>query len=128
MLMRVFDADATRAALPFERLVPALKALFAAGCEAPPRHVHEVCSPSGGFTSLIMPAWVPGRCYGVKTINVAPGNAALGLPGLHAVYLLFDGTTGVPLALLDGDELTARRTAAASALAASWLARKDARH
>ena len=126
--MRVFDADATRAALPFERLVPALKAMFAAGSEAPPRHVHEVRSPGGGFTSLIMPAWVPGRCYGVKTINVAPGNAALGLPGLHAVYLLFDATTGVPLALLDGDELTARRTVAASALAASWLAREDARH
>jgi ornithine cyclodeaminase len=71
---------------------------------------------------------VPGRCYGVKTINVAPGNAARGLPGLHAAYLLFDATTGVPLSLLDGDELTARRTVAASALAASWLAREDARH
>src|ERR1700741_2885570 len=124
--MRVFDAEATRAALPFERLIPALKAMSAAGCEAPPRHVHEVRSPGGGFTSLIMPAWVPGRCYGIKTINVAPGNAARGLPGLHAAYLLFDAAAGVPLALMDGDEITVRRTVAASALAASWLARKDA--
>jgi ornithine cyclodeaminase len=80
------------------------------------------------FTSLIMPAWIPGRCYGVKTINIAPGNAARGLPGLHASYLLCDGSTGRPLAVIDGDVLTQRRTAAASALAARWLARDDARH
>jgi ornithine cyclodeaminase len=47
---------------------------------------------------------------------------------LHASYLLHDARTGVPLALIDGDQVTARRTAAASALAASWLARADARH
>jgi len=61
-------------------------------------------------------------------VNVAPGNAALGLPGLHASYLLHDACTGQPLALIDGDEITARRTAAASALAASFLARQDATH
>jgi ornithine cyclodeaminase len=70
---------------------------------------------------------VPGRAYGIKTINIAPGNAARGLQGLHATYVLYDATTGVPIALLDGDEITTRRTAAASALAASWLARADAR-
>nr|WP_283254142.1 ornithine cyclodeaminase family protein [Ramlibacter paludis] len=111
--------------MPFARLVPALKRMFAQGCTVPPRHVHEV---PGGFTSLLMPAWVEGRYYGIKTINIAPGNAARGLPGLHASYTLYDGVTGVPLALIDGNELTARRTAAASALAASWLARADARH
>ena len=127
--MQVFSAAATREALPFERLLPALRAMFAAGCVVPPRHVHEVAAPDGGkFTSLIMPAWLAGRYYGIKTINIAPGNASRGLPGLHASYLLFDGVTGVPLALIDGDELTARRTAAASALAASWLARPDAKH
>lgn len=125
---RVLDAAATRAALPFARLIPALRRMFAQGCTAPPRHVHEVPSPGGGqFTSLIMPAWVPGY-YGIKTINIAPGNAARGLPGLHASYVLYDGVTGVPLALIDGSEITTRRTAAASALAASWLAREDARH
>lgn len=127
--MQVFDADATRAALPFDRLVPALQALFARGCEVPARHVHEIATPDGGhFTSLLMPAWLPGRYYGVKTVNIAAGNAALGLPGLHASYLLFDGVTGVPLAVIDGSEITSRRTAAASALAADWLARPDARH
>lgn len=127
--MQVFDADATRAALPFDRLVTALQALFARGCEVPARHVHEIATADGGgFTSLVMPAWLPGRYYGIKAVNIAPGNAALGLPGLHASYLLFDGVTGVPLAVMDGGEITSRRTAAASALAARWLARPDARH
>jgi len=127
--MQLLDAAAVHAALPFDRLVPALRALFAAGCEVPPRHVHQVPAPGdAGFTSLIMPAWIPGRHYGVKTINIAPDNARRGLPGLHASYLLCDGSTGVPLAVMDGDAITTRRTAAASALAASWLARDDARH
>lgn len=120
--MQVLDAQATRRGLPFDALIPALRRLFAEGCEVPRRHVHAV----GGFTSLLMPAW-NARYYGVKTVNIAPGNAALGLPGLHALYQLFDAHTGVPLALLDGDEITARRTAAASALAASLVARPDAR-
>lgn len=71
--------------------------------------------------SLVMPAWTD-RFYGVKIINIQPANSAKGLPGLHAVYTLFDATTGVPLALVDADELTARRTAAASALGADLLA------
>jgi len=126
--MRIFDAQATRDALPFERLVEALRTMFATGCEVPPRHVHEIAVPGGSaLVSLIMPAWTA-RHYGIKTVNVAPGNAARGLPGLHAVYLLFDAVTGVPLAQLDGNIITSRRTAAASALAASWLAREDARH
>jgi len=126
--MQVYDAEATRRALGFEALIPALRALFASGCVVPPRHVHEIAAPGGTrLTSLIMPAWIEGRYYGIKTINIAPGNAARGLPGLRAGYLLFDAVTGVPLALVDGDELTLQRTAAASALAASWLARADAR-
>ena len=127
--MQIFDAEATRAALPFERLIPALRAMFAAGCEVPRRHVHELRAADGGLvTSLIMPAWLPGRYYGVKTVNIAPGNAARGLPGLHSTYLLYDAITGAPLAWLDGDQITARRTAAASALAAAWLAPSLARH
>jgi ornithine cyclodeaminase len=130
--LRILDAAATRAALPFTRLIPALREMFAAGCEVPARHLHRIDDGRGGaVTSLLMPAWRadaegPGF-YGVKIVNVAPGNAALGLPGLHASYLLHEAATGRPLALIDGDEITARRTVAASALAASFLARTDAR-
>lgn len=135
--MLFLDADATRLALPFDRLIPALRERFAGGGEAPPRHVHEIVNPLGEagqdapgrrVTSLIMPAWIPGRHYGVKIVNIAPGNARRNLPGLHATYLLFDARTGVPLAQMDGDVITAHRTAAASALAGSYLAREQARH
>lgn len=127
--MRIFDATQTREALPFEKLIPALRALFERGCEVPARHVHEIAAGDGtALASLIMPAWLPGVAYAVKVVNIAPGNAARGLSALHASVLLHDAVTGVPLALIDGDEVTARRTAAASALAASWLARADARH
>ncbi|MBK9136047.1 MAG: ornithine cyclodeaminase family protein [Betaproteobacteria bacterium] len=123
--MRIIGARATAAALPFHRLIEALRALFASGCVVPQRHVHQ---PADAMTSLIMPAWVPGGPYAVKIVNIAPGNAAQGLPSLHSTVLLHDGATGKPLALMDGDTITARRTAAASALAASYLARQDARH
>lgn len=121
--MRIFDATATAAALPFDRLIEALRARFASGCEVPPRHVHQ---PADGMTSLIMPAWIPAGPYVVKIVNIAPGNSARGLPGLHATVLLHDSGSGQPLAMIDGDTVTARRTAAASALAASYTARPDA--
>jgi ornithine cyclodeaminase/alanine dehydrogenase-like protein (mu-crystallin family) len=120
--MKCFDALQTRAALPFDRLVPALERAFAAGAQVPPRHVHTL----GGGTVLIMPAW-QNRFLGIKTINIFPGNAARGLPGLFATYVLYDATTGEPLAQIDGNEITARRTAAASALAASKLVPAGAR-
>ena len=122
--MKQFDAAATAGALAFPALIAALERMFVAGCEVPARHVHAI---GDTFTALLMPAWQPGRYFGLKVVNVAPGNAALGLPGLFATYQLFDANTGAPLALIDGGEITARRTAAASALAASRLAREDAR-
>jgi ornithine cyclodeaminase/alanine dehydrogenase-like protein (mu-crystallin family) len=121
--MIVVDAARAAAALPFTELVPALREAFARGCVVPARHVHE---PAEGVTSLVMPAWEPGGAYLVKVINIAPGNRARGLPGLHATVLLHDAATGVPQAVIDGDTVTAHRTAAASALAASYLAREDA--
>lgn len=125
--MLVIDARQTAQALPMGALIQALRHRFAQGCDVPARGVHQWTDGQGGqVTSLVMPAWAEGQAYGVKVINMASGNAARGLPGLHAAYLLFDAHTGVPRALIDGDQLTLRRTAAASALAASYLARPDA--
>ncbi len=120
--MRLLDAAATAAALPFGRLVPALRDAFAAGADVPDRHHHAL---PGGATLLLMPAW-QSDWLGVKVVTVHPGNAARGLPAVHSTYLLSEAATGRPVLLLDGDTLTARRTAAASALAASFLARPDA--
>jgi len=125
-MMKTFDADQTRSHLAFERLVPALREAFAGQASVPPRHVHTVEAGDDRGTVLIMPAWSDAGYLGIKTINIFPGNGARGLPGLHATYVLYDAHTGVPLAQMDGNEITAYRTAAASALGASYLAREDA--
>lgn len=127
--MLVLDAAATASALDYPALIAGLRDLFAAGITAPLRHVHGL--PRSGepdATLLLMPAWMgDGSHGGVKIVNVVPGNARRGLPAVTASYLLFDETTGAHVALFDGAALTGRRTAAASALAASYLARADAR-
>lgn len=125
--MKVFNKETTRSALSFDHLIPALHKAFVAQSHVPLRHVHQVrTNKPSAMTCLIMPAWSDDGLMGVKIVNIAPANSELGKPGLHSTYTLYDATTGEPLALMDGDEITSRRTAAASALAASFLARKDA--
>ena len=127
--MKIVDAATTERHLEFGALIDALRAMFIDGCEVPLRHIHQIAGRDGAPTGtvLLMPAWRAGRRFGLKTVMVFPGNGARGLPGLHSTYLLYDASTGEPLAQLDGDQITARRTAAAAALAASCLARPDAR-
>ena len=122
-MLRVYSSDEVHAALPWPRLADALAQAFAAGAEVPVRHAHAL---GGGDTLLLMPAWTR-RSLGTKLVTVMPGNAARGVNTVQALYLLLDRTTGEPRALLDGEALTLRRTAAASALAARYLARDDAR-
>jgi alanine dehydrogenase len=127
-MLPLFDAAQVRAATPWPALVEALREAFRAGCVLPPRHHHGFEVPGEReATLLLMPAWREGATLGVKIVNIVPGNDARGLPAVSGVYLLFSATTGQPLALIDGAELTARRTAAASALAADFLARPDSR-
>lgn len=125
--MKIIDSASTRNALPFDALIDALERMFASGCQVPPRHVHTVGDGKGAEgTVLIMPAW-HGHYMGIKTVNIFPRNAARGLPGLFSTYVLYSAATGEPLAQIDGNEITSRRTAAASALAAKYLARRGAR-
>ncbi|MCX2722952.1 ornithine cyclodeaminase family protein [Roseibium salinum] len=127
--MLLLSEEQTRDALPFPDLIDALAEIFRSGCVMPKRHHHDMEIPGEpDGTMLLMPAWVPGGYAGVKVANVVPGNSGRNLPAVSAQYLLSDARTGQMLALIDGGELTARRTAAASALAASYLARSDARH
>ena len=123
MLIRVYSAAEVHAALPWPLLARALADAFvAADTVVPLRHAHSL---GQGDTLLLMPAW-SATALGVKQVSVMPGAAAQGLPTVQASYLLSDRATGAPLALLDGEALTLRRTAAASALAAQHLARDDA--
>lgn len=127
--MRVLDHAAVDAGLAWPDLIERLRASFAAGTvEAPPRQVLSLDAGDGTTASLlVMPAWEAGRAVGVKVVTFFPGNAAAGKATVNAGYLLFDGSDGRVRAVLDGDALTARRTAAVSALAADYLARADAR-
>ncbi|GFZ85048.1 ornithine cyclodeaminase [Elstera cyanobacteriorum] len=123
-----FDADAVRARLTFPALVDRLAEAFAdPAMTVPMRHHHTVPVPDApDATLLLMPAWRHGKHLGLKSVTVFPGNGRRSLPAIMGVYLLMSGETGAPIALLDGPMLTVRRTAAASALAARFLARKDA--
>ena len=133
--MLIVSADGVDAALTFEGLVETLREAFRAGAVQPVRHHHTIERPDGAAsTLLLMPAWTDfargrhagGGHIGVKVVTVSPDNNALGKPAVMGLYLLLDGTTGEPQALIDGPRLTQWRTACASALAASYLAREDA--
>jgi ornithine cyclodeaminase len=125
--MIVLDEKATRAALPFPELIEAVATMFAGSCVVPLRHHHIMEVPGeAAATMLLMPAWVPGDYIGVKILNLFPDNHLRALPTISGTYLLSSGKTGEMLALIDGGELTARRTAATSAFAARHLSRPDA--
>lgn len=124
--MNVITAEQVADLLEWPALIDRLGETFVGGVEAPPRHHHAMHRPDGEATMLLMPAWQRDGYIGVKMVNVFPQNADQGLPAISGLYLLSEGQHGRPLACIDGSELTRRRTAAASALAARWLAREDA--
>jgi alanine dehydrogenase len=126
--MLLIDETGVRNATPYEALVAALGAIFRSGCQMPTRHHHTVGVPGEpDATLLLMPAWIEGRYMGVKIVSVFPGNVSRSLPSISGTYLLSSAVTGRNLAMIDGAELTARRTAASSALASSYLSRKDSK-
>jgi ornithine cyclodeaminase len=117
-------AERVHAALEWPALIDALREGFRTVVTAPVRASHTV--NAAGDRLLLMPAW-DAASLGVKIVSVFPGNLARGLASVSALYLLMDAATGHPLALVDGEALTKRRTAAASALASTYLSRADSR-
>ena len=133
--MLIISAAEVDRALTFPGLVETLRSAFREGAVQPVRHHHAVEQAQGSeATLLLMPAWTdfkragPGAQghIGVKIVTVSPNNNAIGKPAVMGQYLLLEGTTGEPKAIIDGQRLTQWRTACASALAASYLAREDA--
>jgi len=124
--VRIISAAEVEGALDWDSLIERLRQSFRRGVEVPVRHHHDIANPSAeAGTLLLMPAWQAGRHVGVKVVTVFPGNADKGLPAVMGAYLLLDGKTGAPQALIDGPMLTLKRTAAASALASGYLSRPD---
>jgi|SRR5271167_18525 len=125
--MLYLDAEALAALLSPESLIDALDRAFRAEIQVPARQSYLVGDSENAAAALvIMPAWQTNASIGVKLVTVFPNNSSRGQPAVHATYTLFDAATGVPRAMLDGTELTLRRTAAASALAARYLAVPEA--
>lgn len=126
--MKQINAEQISRHLNWQETVDALEHMFAAPCTAPPRHHHTITlKDKQDATMLLMPAWISGSYSGLKLVNVYPDNSSIGLPTIHGTYLLMNGATGEPIAILDGGELTARRTVCASALAAKFLSRKNSK-
>ncbi|WP_111747850.1 bifunctional Delta(1)-pyrroline-2-carboxylate/Delta(1)-piperideine-2-carboxylate reductase [Salinisphaera orenii] len=121
-------AEQIRAHLPWQALTDALDDIFRTDVVAPLRHVHDIPVADGPDAALLlMPAWIANEYIGVKQVNVFPGNNTRGESGLTGHYLLSCGRTGRHLIEIDGNVLTARRTAAASALASRYLSRPESR-
>lgn len=122
-------SDVERVALPMEEIIQALELAFlekAAGrTEAPPKpgiHPREDC-----FLHA-MPASVPSQgAAGIKWVAGYPSNPSRGLPYVTGLLVLNDPETGLPIGVMDCTWITAKRTGAASALAARYLARPDSR-
>ena len=116
-----------KASLDYVSIVDTLDAAYRADITVPKRS-HLTIPTAGGadMTILMMPAWDASDFIGVKLVNVAPDNPGRSLPAVQATYQLFSRVTGELVALIDGTELTARKTAASSALASRYLSCNDA--
>ena len=132
--MLTISAQDVDRALTETMLVDALQVAFRDGMVQPVRHHHAVERPDGAAsTLLLMPAWndfeaagtSEGGFIGVKIVTVSPDNNSIGKPAVVGLFLLLNGKTGEPVALIDGPRLTTWRTACASALASRWLSRED---
>ena len=127
--LRFFSGEDVGRALSVREAIPLMREAFiqlsAKQVCVPLRTKIDV--PSHGGTVLYMPAYLPAHeLMSVKVVSLFKGNAAVGLPLIHALVVLNDARTGRAVAVMDGERLTAIRTAAASGLATELLARRDA--
>ena len=118
------DANFIEENTDFSELVEELRIGFSSkNILTPPRHHHDFPNSKMGVdsTMLLMPAWQDGRDAGVKIVTVSPGNHQLDLPSIQGSYLFLDAQTGQLKAIMEAKKLTSKRTAAASALASTYL-------
>lgn len=123
--MLTLTRDAAERFIRYDALVEGLREGFRAGATVPKRAIHEV-DAAGSVHLLVMPAWREGDLIVVKMMVAAADNSAKGLPASNEFMVVFDATTGTVQAAIDCATLTNMRTAATSALAADYLAPREA--
>jgi len=128
MKIRILSATDIKAALPMEDAIQIMASAFgqfSAGKAVVP--LRSRLHTEKGVT-LLMPAYLQEtRNLAIKIVSIYGENPGLHLPTVTAVVTVLDPDTGMPLAFMDGDSLTAIRTGAAGGLAADLLSRQDAR-
>ncbi|MDG2523036.1 ornithine cyclodeaminase family protein [Caulobacter segnis] len=125
--LRVLDVAAVRSALTYEAAMPLVReAMIALSTGRVRQELRSFIGLGPGRTFAIMPAAFesPGA-FGAKLVSVF--NDGRGRKAHEGLVVLFDGADGAPVCLADAGEVTAIRTAAASAVATDALARPDAR-
>ena len=129
MMLPFIDNNQISQLLSFQPLIARLKDAFRDKYSGPDRIKlnYDGFEGQNENTLLFMPAWKPKENLGVKLITVTPGNQETPIPSVQGVYILFDSITGSPKMMLDAKKLTTMRTAATSALASSFLSRKDSK-
>ena len=128
-LLYLSSADVARVGLPVAELIDAVESAFREKAEGrtemPPKPgIHPV--PDAFIHA--MPAYISGLgAAGMKWVSGYPGNRLLGLPYISGLIVLNDPSTGLPTCVMDAAWVTAKRTAAATAVAAKHLALPESR-
>jgi ornithine cyclodeaminase len=126
--LQFIDSEKVHAVLDYPSLVAGLKSEHIKGIDQNKEcFLGEIRNQGPENNYNVLPAWRYGEAIGTKLVTIFPENRKLtpAVPSIHSLYVLFDGANGKPLALIDGDALTFRKTAADSALGADFLARPD---
>jgi len=127
--MRLIDRDEVARRLTYERCIPIVRnAMVALSMGETKQLLRSIIRLSEGRLFGIMPGALGERgAFGAKLISVFRDNAARGIQSHQGLVILFDPETGAPVCAVHAGEITAIRTAAASAVATDALARRDAR-
>ncbi len=129
MPIRFIDREEVARRLTFERCIPIVReAMIAFSRGETKQFLRSILTLSEGRMFGIMPGALGSDApFGAKLISVFQGNAAAARQSHQGVVVLFHPETGAPVCIVHAGEITAIRTAAASAAATAAVARPDAR-
>lgn len=127
--MRLIGAEEVARRLTYTACIPLMRqAMIALSQGRTKQLLRGIIQLGQGNMFGVMPGGLDAGPFGAKLVSIFPGNVAAGGLSHQGVVLLFDPENGAPAAVIDAGELTAIRTAAASAAATDALARPDATH